>query len=283
MKLEIGKYRINILDCGTFRLDGGAMFGVIPKTLWSKTNPADELNRITLGLNALLISGGGRKILIDAGIGNKLDEKYSAIYAVDNKERGVLDALAKTGTAADEITDIIITHLHFDHCGGFCEYENGVSKLLFNNADIYLQKRHLEAAIHPTERDRASFIKDNIEPIINSPRLKLIDGEVKNLFEGISLKPFNGHTPAMQTVIIESEGKAAYYLSDLAPTSSHVPIPYIMGYDLFPLTIIEEKKAVFNEIIQKDAIALFEHDPLMPAAKILKTEKGYKTLKFCPQ
>ncbi len=281
MKLQIGKFEINIIDCGTFRLDGGAMFGVIPKTMWNKTNPADELNRITLGLNATLITGcGRRKILIDAGIGDKFDEKYSGIYGVDNKGRLILDGLTKLGVTADEITDIIITHLHFDHCGGFTAYQNGESKLLFNNADIYLQKEHYDAGINPSERDRASFIKDNLAPIINSPRLKLLDGPVNELFEGISLRPFNGHTKAMQAVIIESEGKSAYYLSDLAPTASHVPIPFIMGYDLFPLTIIEEKKEIFDEMIKKDAVAIFEHDHAMPAAKIIKTEKGYRAEKL---
>jgi len=281
VKLQIGKFEINIIDCGTFRLDGGAMFGVIPKTMWNKTNPADELNRITLGLNATLITGcGRRKILIDAGIGDKFDEKYSGIYGVDNKGRLILDGLTKLGVTADEITDIIITHLHFDHCGGFTAYQNGESKLLFNNADIYLQKEHYDAGINPSERDRASFIKDNLAPIINSPRLKLLDGPVNELFEGISLRPFNGHTKAMQAVIIESEGKSAYYLSDLAPTASHVPIPFIMGYDLFPLTIIEEKKEIFDEMIKKDAVAIFEHDHAMPAAKIIKTEKGYRAEKL---
>lgn len=280
MKLQIGKYEVNILDCGTFRLDGGAMFGVIPKTLWNKTNPADELNRITLGLNALLVTGCGRNILVDAGIGDKFDAKYSSIYGVDNAGKCVLDALAKLGTCADDITDIIITHLHFDHCGGFTAFENGESKLLFKNAGIYVQKGHYDAAVKPTERDRASFIKDNIAPILNSPRLKLIDGDKTDLFEGISLRVINGHTPAMQAVIIESEGKAAYYLSDLAPTSSHIPIPYIMGYDLFPLTIIEEKKSVFDEMITKDAAAIFEHDHSTPVAKIAKNEKGYYAVKY---
>lgn len=280
MKLDIGKYEVHILDCGTFRLDGGAMFGVIPKTLWSKTNPADELNRITLGLRPALVIGGGRRILIDAGIGDKFDEKYRRMYGVDNAGKGILDELARLGLGARDITDVIITHLHFDHCGGFTALENGVSKLIFTEADIYVQKGHREAAARPTERDRASFLRDNLEPIMNSPRLKLVEGDVKGLFEGISVRAVNGHTRAMQAIVIESDGKAAYYLSDLAPTSSHVPIPYIMGYDLFPLTIIEEKKAVFDEMIAKDAVAIFEHDHLTPLAKIAKNEKGYYAVKY---
>ncbi|HOT76565.1 MAG TPA: MBL fold metallo-hydrolase [Candidatus Wallbacteria bacterium] len=280
MKIQIGKYEVHVLDCGTFKLDGGAMFGVVPKTIWNKTNPADELNRITLGLRPALVVGEGRKILIDAGIGDKFDEKWSAIYGVDNKGKSLLEELSKLGFTPDDISDIIVTHLHFDHCGGFTAFINGASTLLFKNADIYVQKDHRQAAVKPTERDRASFLKDNLEPVLSSPRLKLLNGDAANVFEGISLRAVNGHTRAMQAVVIESEDKSAYYLSDLAPTTSHVPIPFIMGYDLFPLTIIEEKKTFFDEMIKKDAVAIFEHDHQSPLAKIAKNEKGYFAVKL---
>jgi len=280
LKIQIGKYEIHVLDCGTFKLDGGAMFGVVPKTIWNKTNPADELNRITLGLRPALIIGGGRKILVDGGIGDKFDEKWSAIYGVDNKGKSLREELSKLGFTPDDISDIIVTHLHFDHCGGFTAFENGVSTLLFKNADIYVQKDHHQAAVKPTERDRASFLKDNLDPVLASPRLKFVNGDTANVFDGISLRAVNGHTRAMQAVVIESEGKSAYYLSDLAPTTSHVPIPFIMGYDLFPLTIVEEKKAFFDEMIKKDAVGIFEHDHQWPLARIAKNEKGYFAVKL---
>ncbi len=275
MNLKIGKYEISILDCGVFKLDGGAMFGVIPKTIWNKTNPSDELNRITLGLRPILIKGCGRTILVDSGIGDKFAPKYSQMYCVENAGKSIEEALFSLGVGPDDISDIIVTHLHFDHCGGFTKYnDGGVSELIFKNADIYVQKIHHAAAVSPTERDRASFIKENTEPILNSPRLKAIDGNIE-LFEGISVRVFNGHTPGMQAIWIESEGASGCYLSDLAPTSSHVPIPYIMGYDLQPLVIIDEKKRTFDEMAAKGTYAIFEHDPDMFVAKIQKGDKGF--------
>lgn len=257
------------------------MFGVIPKTLWNRTNPADELNRITLGLNPLLIENGSQKILIDAGIGDKFNGKYKDIYGISNNGNLVCDELKKINITPGEITDIIITHLHFDHCGGFTKYNaSGISELIFKNADMYLQKDHYEAAKNPTERDRASFIKDDLQPILESPRLKLLNGDMPNLFPGISIKISNGHTKALQTIQICDSGEHSYYLSDLAPTSSHIPIPYVMGYDLFPLTIVAEKRQALDEIIANNGAVIFEHDPFWPVYKIAKTDKGYAGVKY---
>ncbi len=279
MNLKTGKYEISILDCGVFKLDGGAMFGVVPKTIWNKTNPADELNRITLGLRPILIKGGGRTILVDSGIGDKFAPKHSQMYGIENSGKSIEEALRSLGVGPDDVTDIIITHLHFDHCGGFTKYNaSGVSELIFKNAGMYVQKVHHAAAVSPTDRDRASFIKDNIEPILSSPRLKIIDGNCE-LFEGVFLRVFNGHTPGMQAVWIESEGASVCYLSDLAPTASHVPIPFIMGYDLQPLVIIDEKKKMFDEMAAKGTCAIFEHEPEIFAAKIQKGEKGFSCLR----
>lgn len=279
MKIKSGNYEIYILNCGTFKLDGGAMFGVVPKTLWSKTNPADELNRITLGMYPILIKGPTFNILVDAGIGNKFNSKWQEIYGICNQNNQLIDELNKIGLKYDDITDIIITHLHFDHCGGLTTFINGNLELIFKNANIYLQKDHYHAATNPTERDRASFLSENLNPILNSPNLKLIDGNLE-LFPGIKVLRSDGHTIGMQMVIISTNEHNIYYLSDLIPTSSHVPIPYVMGYDLFPVTVIYEKKAILNEIIDKDGIVIFEHDYLMPVAKISKNEKGYYAIKY---
>ena len=275
MNIKIGEYMLRVLDCGVFKLDGGAMFGVVPKTIWNKTNPSDELNRITLGLRPLLIEGRGRKILIDAGIGDKFNDKYREIYGISNSGKSVAEELSRINLSCGDITDIIITHLHFDHCGGFASYDpGGRPELLFKNASIFIQKSHYEVALSPSDRDRASFIKDNIDPIISSPNLKIVEGDV-NIFEGVTMKVFNGHTSGMQAVFIESEGESACYLSDLAPTVSHVPIPFIMGYDLRPLVIIDEKKKMFDELIAKGSYAIFEHEHLTPVGKIARNEKGY--------
>ncbi len=276
MHIYCGKIKLNILNCGTFKLDGGAMFGVVPKTIWNKTNPADEMNRILLGMNPLLIESGNRKVLVDAGIGDKFNDKYRQIYCISNDANHICDELKKINVTPDEVTDIIITHLHFDHCGGFTKYADaGVSELMFKNAEIYLQKKHYEAAGAPTERDRASFIKDDIQPIFDSPRLKLLDGDTADVIPGISVKVSNGHTPALQTIKINDSGQSVYYLSDLTPTSSHIPIPYVMGYDLYPVTMVAEKRKMFDDIIAENAIAIFEHDPFWPVYKINKNEKGY--------
>jgi len=201
------------------------------------------------------------------------------MYGIENSGKSIEEALLSLGVGPDDVTDIIITHLHFDHCGGFTKYNaSGVSELIFKNADMYVQKVHHAAAVSPTDRDRASFIKENIEPILSSPRLKIIDGNCE-LFEGVFLRVFNGHTPGMQAVWIESEGASACYLSDLAPTASHVPIPFIMGYDLQPLVIIDEKKKMFDEMAAKGTYAIFEHEPEIFAAKIQKGEKGFS----CPR
>jgi len=281
MKLTSGKYAIHVLDCGTFRLDGGAMFGVVPRTIWGKSNPPDDLNRITLGLHPILIEGGGRLILADAGIGDKFAPKYLEIYGVSNDGHGIVEELSRAGFKPEQVTDVFVTHLHFDHCGGFTRFgQDGKSELVFKNADIYVQRRHRDAALSPTERDRASFMKDNIAPILESPRLKLLDGCVENLFPGIHVRCFDGHTFAMQGLVISDGGSPVYYLSDVVPTMSHVPVPFIMGYDLFPLTIVEEKKKTFAEAAGSGGLVVFEHEPGFCVGKISSGEKGFSATKL---
>lgn len=281
MKISSGRYVIHVLDCGTFRLDGGAMFGVVPRTIWSRTNPPDDLNRITLGMHPILIEGGGRLILADAGIGDKFPPKLRDIYVVSNEGKDVAGQIARAGFAPEQVTDVFVTHLHFDHCGGFTKYgPGGASEPLFPDADVYVQKRHRDAALLPTERDRASFMKDDVMPLLESPRLKLVDGDAE-IFPGVFARSFDGHTFAMQGLEIRDGGGApVYYPSDLMPTMSHVPVPFIMGYDLFPVTIVGEKKKALAEMASSGGLVIFEHEPGPCVGRINSGEKGFSAVRM---
>ncbi|MCX6165109.1 MAG: MBL fold metallo-hydrolase [Ignavibacteriae bacterium] len=273
--MKIGDYKVYSIRTGLFRLDGGAMFGVVPKPLWSRTNPSDESNRIQMSTNSILLDNGKRKILIDNGIGYKLAKKLNEIYAVDYSEFTLLDSLNKLNLKPEEITDVILTHLHFDHAGGSTYYnEEKQLRITFPNATHYVQKKHIEWAMNPTERDKASFFTNNFELLEQNKVLNLIDGEFKfdNL---ISLIPVNGHTRDMQIVKISDETNTLLYAADLIPMSAHIPLPFIMGYDLFPLVTLEEKRKYLSEAAQKDWIIFFEHDPLIQSAKIGMSDKGF--------
>ena len=273
--MQIGDYSLFTVQTGLFKLDGGAMFGVVPKPLWSKTNPSDERNRIDMCMRSLLLVSEKRKIIIDNGAGNKLDPKLCDIYGIDNSSFTLEHSLNSCGFKADEITDVIITHLHFDHAGGSTKIdENGELKPTFPNAIYHIQKIHWEWALNPSERDRASFFPENYLPIEKNKKLNLIDGDSR-FDELINLIVLNGHTPAMQLVKISDGDTTLLYAADLFPTSSHIPLPYIMAYDLFPLTTLDEKKKFLPEIADKKWILFFEHDPYTETCLVTKTEKGY--------
>lgn len=275
--MKIGNYTLHAVQTGLFRLDGGAMFGVVPKPLWSKTNPADERNRIDMCMRALLLVSDKRKILIDNGIGYKMSQKLNDIYGVDHSEFTLEKSLASTDITKDDITDVILTHLHFDHAGGSTSLdEDGKLKLAFPNAAHYLQKKHWEWANNPTERDKASFFPENFELLFKSKHLNLIENEYK-FDDYIHLHIINGHTPFQQMVKVSDDKNTLLYPADLFPMASHVHIPYIMGYDLFPLTTLEEKKKYLPKIADENWIVFFEHDPYTETAKIKKTEKGFQT------
>jgi glyoxylase-like metal-dependent hydrolase (beta-lactamase superfamily II) len=271
--MTIGSYKVSILETGDFRLDGGSMFGVVPKVLWNRTNPADEQNRIAMTMHVLLIEGGGRKILVDTGVGHKEKDSFLEIYAVDLSRHSLEGSLAARGIRPQDITDVILTHLHFDHCGGSTVLENGRAVPLFPNARHYVQKRHLEHALNPTERDRASFFLHNYVPLREAGLLDLVDGDTE-LFPGIHLKVADGHTPAMQTVKIQSGDQTIWFAADVIPMSAHVPLPYIMGYDLFPLTTLEEKKRWLPQALSEKWILVYEHDPVLWASRITSNERG---------
>lgn len=274
--MKLGNYTIDLIETGYVSLDGGAMFGVVPKTLWSKSNPADEKNRIILAMRLLLIRDGQKNILVDTGVGTKMNEKLSKIYNVDTQKYDLLSGLNKYGLKPEDITDVIVTHMHFDHIGGATYFDKkGEAQLTFPNATHHVQKRHWQWAMQPSEKDGASFMPENYMAIKQENRLNLIDGE-GTLFPGIDLLTFNGHTPAMQAPKITADGKTLFYAADLFPTATHIPLPYIMGYDVEPLATLAEKKRILPQAVEEDWIFLYEHDPYHIASTVQHTEKGFK-------
>jgi glyoxylase-like metal-dependent hydrolase (beta-lactamase superfamily II) len=264
--VTLGDLALTTLSDGTFRLDGGAMFGVVPKPLWVKRAPADERNRIALGLRPLLVTVEGRRVLIDAGVGDKMSERDAEIYALD-RTRHLDHALAAAGVTANDIDVVLATHLHFDHAGGFTSLVDGVLMPRFPNARYLIRRAEWDDATHPHERNRASYLQENFLPLAEAGVVDFIeeDGEV---LPGISVWRTGGHTMHHQLVRIESGGRAAVFVADLMPTSAHVDEPWIMGYDLYPMDTLVYKKAFVREAIEREYVIFFEHDPAMPAGII---------------
>jgi len=273
--MQIGDYKIRSIKTGLFRLDGGSMFGVVPKTIWNKSNPSDDKNRIEMSTNVLLLESKDRKILVDTGIGHKMSDKLNKIYGVDYSEYTLEKGLNNLSIKPEDITDVILTHLHFDHAGGSTIFDERNTPLpAFKNAVYHVQEKHLDWALNPTERDKASFFPENYEPMIKSKQLKTVD-EKHKFDDFITLIPLNGHTRSMQIVKISDGKEALVYLADLIPMSAHVPLPYIMGYDLFPLVTLEEKREYLKEIYENNYTVFFEHDPYVEAGKIGFENKSY--------
>ena len=273
--MKVGKYEIKIINSGYFWLDGGAMFGIIPKPLWEKTNPPDSTNRIKLSTRNLLLQNGKRKILIDSGMGNKWDAKSKSIYSINQNEFSLDNELIKAGISAGEITDVIITHLHFDHTGGSIKLENEKLIPAFPNAKYYVQKKNFEWAVNPSERDRGSYIKENFIPLYEAGVLNLIDNNI-DFDDEIEFLVVNGHTFSQQLVKISDSSSTILYCGDLIPTSSHIPIPYVMGYDLQPLVAVQEKKNILSQVNEEQWKLFFEHDPEFALATIKRTDKGFQ-------
>lgn len=270
--MKIGKYNLHTVQSGLFSLDGGAMFGIIPKPLWEKTNPADKLNRIKLSTRNLLLISDDKKILIDTGMGNKWDDKSKNIYNIDPKLDLEL-ALEQNGIKSDEITDILLTHLHFDHTGGSTKFENGKLVPAFPNAKYYVQKKNFEWGRNPTDRDKGSYIKDNFEPLVKEGVLNLIDGEI-DFDDNISFRIINGHTFSQQMIKISDSSNTVLYVADLLPFVSQIKIPYVMGYDLQPLVTVEEKKKYLKLAAEENWKLYFGHDPDYAIATVKHSEKG---------
>lgn len=271
------------IDTGFFKLDGGAMFGVVPKTIWNKLNPADEKNLCTWALRCLLIEDGSRLILVDNGNGNKQDEKFFRHYYLHGEDT-LEKSLGKYGFHADDITDVFLTHLHFDHCGGSIVREGDRLVPAFKNATYWSNEAHWNWATKPNEREKASFLKENILPIEESGRLQFVPVPHQELPEGplassqltnnISIRFVNGHTRAMMLPQIKYGEKTIVFVADLLPSIAHIPIPYVMGYDMFPLTTLHEKRSFLSEALANDYILFFEHDPKHECCTLQQTEKG---------
>ncbi len=270
--MKIGPYQIELLETGHFWLDGGAMFGVVPKTLWNQSNPSDEKNRVELAMRVLLVLYKERKILVDVGGGDKYSPKQQEIFKWDFRESDLKKSLQRHGIRPEEVTDVVLTHCHFDHAGGGTEMRDRQLQLTFPRATYYVQDKHWQWALNPTDRDRGSFLKEDIEPLQNYPQLKIVSGEIE-LFPGFQLLLSNGHTPGLQMVKIKSGYQTLLYCGDLVPTAAHLALPYIMGYDLFPLTTLEEKRHYLDQACAEDWIIVLEHDPTHSAVRICAGSK----------
>lgn len=271
------------IETGLFKLDGGAMFGVVPKTIWNKINPADENNLCTWAMRCLLVEEEGRLILIDTGIGNKQDEKFFGHYYLHGDD--TLDkSLAKLGFHRDEITDVILTHLHFDHCGGAIVREGEKLVPAFKNATYWSNEKHWQWAVQPNAREKASFLKENILPIQESGQLKFIDvptatnGRLAtaSFSKNISLRFVHGHTESMMLPQIHYKDQTLVYMADLLPSAGHIPLPYVMAYDMFPLTTLNEKKSFLEEAAANNYRLFFEHDYHIECCTLQATEKGIR-------
>jgi glyoxylase-like metal-dependent hydrolase (beta-lactamase superfamily II) len=262
------------IHAGKFKLDGGAMFGVVPKTLWNRTNPADADNRIEMAMRCLLVEAGDQLVLIDNGIGEQHDARFRQIYVLENE--GWLDrGLAEHGFGRADVTDLVLTHLHFDHCGGTHVWDAAAGRYTpaFPHAQVWVQRSHLHWATRPNEREKASFLKLNVEPLAASGQLRLLDG-AQELFPGFALRVVNGHTEAQQLPVIHYRGHTVLFAADLFPTYGHLPLPYVMGYDTRPLLTLEERMQYLPWLVEDQVVIFYEHDPYHECGHVVRNEKG---------
>jgi len=264
--MHLGDLEILYLDAGPFALDGGAMFGVVPKILWEKKSPPDEKNRIRLRANSLLVRTGNKTILIETGNGTKFDLKQKSIYAILDVDP-LQDSLRKSGVDPGDIDIVINTHLHFDHAGGNTHFQSGRAVPTFPNARYIVQKAELEHASQPTERDKASYFADNYLPLVDSRQWDLVDG-VAQILPGISVETIPGHNASIQAVKVTGGGKTLVFVADLLPTRHHIPLPWIMAYDLYPVQTLETKRKWLADIVKENWIVVFGHDPDVAAATL---------------
>lgn len=275
---KIGSYSLYAIETGRFGLDGGAMFGIVPKPLWSRRIAADDRNRIPLNMRCLLLEGQGRVILVDNGLGEKYDEKFADIYAIDEDYPTLGESLGSAGFSEEDVTDVILTHLHFDHCGGSTRKTANGIELTFPNARYHVQRAHWEWALDPNQRERASFFDDNLGPLAASDQLSLLEGQME-LFPGIELILVNGHTESQQLVKVSDEETTLVFVADLLPTTAHLRLPWIMAYDVRPLVTLEEKARFLQEAVEGGWHFFFEHDPEVAVATPERTERGIDVMR----
>jgi glyoxylase-like metal-dependent hydrolase (beta-lactamase superfamily II) len=264
--LALGDIHVDVLSDGTFALDGGAMFGVVPRVLWEKTDPPDEKNRITLGLNVALVQTAGRRVLVDAGMGDKWSEKEVRMYRID-RSRSLLGGLREHGLRPEDVDVVVNTHLHCDHAGGNTVWRDGRAVPAFPNARYVVQRGEWEDAQSAHERNRASYIEANYRPLEESGQLDLVEGEAE-VAPGVRVVPVGGHTTHHQMVVVQGGGQALVVPTDLLPTASHLPLAFVMGYDLFPVATLEAKRRLLRRVVDEGWWVVFYHDARTPLARV---------------
>jgi glyoxylase-like metal-dependent hydrolase (beta-lactamase superfamily II) len=268
--MQFGDFRLEVVPDTQFRLDGGAMFGIIPRVLWEKQMPPDESNRILMASNCLFVETSNERILIETGMGEKWSEKQTKIYGV-NREKSFAQSLQeKTGYTPEDITIVVNTHLHFDHAGGNTKFDaQGSARPVFPNARYFVSKKEFEHAENPTDRDKGSYIADDWRPVQETGQLEL-KPERYDVTSGITMETVRGHNGTMQTVCIQSGGQTIYSFADLIPTTAHLPLPWIMGYDLYPLETLENKKRLLPQAVKEKWLCYFYHDPKISLCRLIE-------------
>ncbi|MEN2992937.1 MAG: MBL fold metallo-hydrolase [Bacteroidia bacterium] len=265
--------RLYAVETGRFALDGGAMFGVVPRVIWEKLIPPDARHRIPMAMRALLIEAGNRLLLVDVGVGHKYTPKFADLYAIDHSTYTLEGELRKLGFTPADVTDVILTHLHFDHAGGSTQRQNGQLVPTFPNARYYLQRSHWEWAHNPNPRERASFFPENYDPLAESGQLVLLEGETE-LLPNIYIRVVHGHTEGQQLVEVRYKDHILLYGADLFPTSAHLPLPYVMAYDIRPLVTFEERQRILPWLVRERVLVFYEHDPFIECSTVVEKEPG---------
>jgi glyoxylase-like metal-dependent hydrolase (beta-lactamase superfamily II) len=268
-RISLGDFELSALRDGTYHLDGGAFFGVVPKVLWSKKAPANENNLVPAGLNCVLVRTGEKNLLIETGAGNKLPDKMVQIFG---QPAQLLEALSKAGLGPDDIDIVINSHLHFDHCGWNTIRRNGKAVATFPRAKYYVQDGEWKHA-HEGQRDGVSYLHENYDPLVESGQMELLRGN-QEIVPGISVEVLPGHTRDLQAILIQSGGKTACYISDLIPTSAHLDLNWVMAFDLYPLETIESRKRYYSRAIPEGWLTMFTHDPEMPWGYVGRNDSG---------